>query len=139
MAIPKSRDSRKPSALEWIIALCTSRLIKLSCIKRLLIDGLLVFTIIMDSDESHVKIAYESQDGESQERSQDGEFPSVGFIEKEEVQCDVEPVRLVSIRPLVDTNDHSDSINSVVEQPSRQTARDLSKYNWKHFLPITRR
>lgn len=92
----------------------------------------------MDSDESHVKIAYESQDGESQERSQDGEFPSVSFIEKEEVQCDVEPVRLVSIRPLVDTND-PDSSNFVVEQPSKQTARDLSKYNWKHFLPITRR
>lgn len=92
----------------------------------------------MDSDESHVKIAYESQDGESQERSQDVDFPSVSFSEKEELQCDVQPVRLVSIRPLVDTND-SDSGNSVVEQPSRQTARDLSKYNWKHFLPITRR
>lgn len=92
----------------------------------------------MDSDESHVKIAYESQDGESQERSPDDEFPSVSFSEEEKVQRDMAPVRLVSIKPLVDTND-SDSSNSVVEHPSRQTARDLSKYNWKHFLPITRR
>lgn len=90
----------------------------------------------MDSDESYGNASFMSDD---EERPSQQAVPPVGFSKEAAVKRD-EPVQLVSIKPLVEypTNE-TESSDADVEQTSRRTGRDLSKYNWKNFLPITRR
>ena len=53
-----------------------------------------------------------------------------------------EPVKLISVKPIVEdamipvrTSDKIDDD----DLSSKRKARNLSRYNWKHFLPVARR
>ena len=92
----------------------------------------------MDSDESYANSSFVS-DGEERPSAVELSVPSVGFSEAKAVKPN-EPVRLVSIKPLVEhRGNETDRSSAVVGEMPRRAGRDLSKYNWKHFLPITRR
>lgn len=94
-------------------------------------NALITYTNIMDSVESYANASFTSED-ENTEKV----VPAVMF--SQEVMKRNEPVQLVSIKPLVEHHANESSAADV-EQSSRRAGRDFSKYNWKQFLPITRR
>ena len=49
------------------------------------------------------------------------------------------PVQLISVRPIVEDAMIAVPTNDRSYDEDQASKRNLSKYNWKHFIPITRR
>ena len=52
---------------------------------------------------------------------------------------DASTVQLISVRPIVEEALIAVPTNGKSYDDDQASKRNLSKYNWKHFLPITRR